>query len=251
MSYEQILVDNRDRVSTLTFNRPEAMNALTPTMLGELNEAIGAAAADADTGVVVLTGAGRAFSAGVDLKSLGKITPKAGGVGGVLDEPARNFIDALRAIPKVVIAKINGFCFTGALEIALCCDLIYVAEGAKLGDTHVKWGLRPTWGMSQRLPRAVGLMRARELSYTAKTFTGREAADWGLANAAVPADELDGLVKAVADQILENSLDAVAAYKDLIGAGMDTTLAEGLELERRRSYAITDTADRLAEFVKK
>jgi enoyl-CoA hydratase/carnithine racemase len=251
MNYEAIRVSTCDGITTLAFNRPDKMNAITPKMLDEFNYAIGWCERDAATKVVILTGEGRAFSAGVDLQSLGERRPEAGAVGGALDEPARAFINALRAIPKVVIAKVNGFCFTGALEIALGCDLIYAAEEAKFGDTHVKWGLRPTWGMSQRLPRLIGYARARELSFTADTFTGKQAAAWGLANAAVPLAELDTYVDSIAKKIAANSLEAVAAVKDLYNAGMATTLEQGLEIERTRSYPISDTATRLAQFVKK
>ena len=151
-------------------------------------------AADDAVRVVVLTGEGRAFSSGVDLKALGGRSLEGGSVGDLLDLPARRAIELLTTMPKVVVAKVNGFCFTGALELALACDLVVTADEAKFGDTHAKFGLRPTWGMSQRLIRLVGVARARELSYTARTFTGVEAAEWGLAVRSVPRDELDAAV---------------------------------------------------------
>ena len=115
-----------------------------------------------------------------------------------------------------MIAKVHGFCFTGALEIALHCDFIYTTADTKFGDTHAKFGLRPTWGMSQTLAQAVGVRRAKELSFTARTFTGAEAAHWGLANEAV-ADQaaLDNTVAETAAAIAANSGAAVAASKDL------------------------------------
>ena len=162
-----INVTNSNAITTITLDRQEALNALTPALLNDLADALGAAAADPDVRVVVLTGEGRAFSAGVDLKALAEEPPEDGDVSGALNTPARRACDALSHMPKVTIACVNGFCFTGALELALACDLMVVAEEAKLGDTHAKWGLRPTWGMSARLMRAVGPVRARELSYTA------------------------------------------------------------------------------------
>lgn len=129
-----------------------------------------------DTG---LTGAGRAFSAGVDLKALGQRSLHNGKVGDVLDLPARSVIQRLTTIPKVVVARVNGHCFTGALELVLACDLAIAADEASFGDTHAMFGLRPTWGISQRLVAAVGITKARELSYTARPVTGREAAAWG------------------------------------------------------------------------
>ena len=250
MSYEQIVYKAGDGIAAITFNRPEKMNAITPQMLAELNDAMVVAAKDSTVGVIVLTGAGRAFSAGVDLVALGDRKLDRGGVGDVLDTPARNFIQQIETIPKVVIAKINGFCFTGALEIALACDLIYVAEDAKLGDTHAKWGLRPTWGMSQRLPRRVGALKAKELSFTADTFTGRAAEAMGMVNRAVAAERLDITVDSVAKRILANSREAIAAYKELYNTGMATTLTQGLDIERSRVFTITDTESRLAEFRK-
>ena len=177
-----VLRSNDGAVATLTLSRPEALNALTPAMLDELDIELRHVGRDPQVRVVVLTGAGRAFSAGVDLKALGGRSLAGGSVGDVLDVPARRSIEVLTTMPKVVVAKLNGFCFTGALELALACDLVVAADEARFRDTHAKFGLRPTWGMSQRLIRLVGVARARELSYTARTFTGVEAAEWGLAD---------------------------------------------------------------------
>jgi enoyl-CoA hydratase/carnithine racemase len=250
-NYEQIIVDTADGVTTITLNRPDKMNAITPTMLDELNKALDTVAADSDVGVVILTGAGRAFSAGVDLVALGELKLEAGSIGSGMDAKARNAIKTIESMSKPVIAKVNGFCFTGALEIALSCDLLYAAQEAKFGDTHAKWGLRPTWGMSQRLPRAVGFRKARELSFTARTFTGTEAADMGMANEAVPAAELDLVVAKVAATIVPNSREAIAAYKDLYRAAANNSLIDGINYEQSTKYEINDTNNRLAEFTKK
>jgi enoyl-CoA hydratase len=161
MTYEQIRLEIASPTATITLNRPEAMNAITVVMLGELADALATIAADPSIRAVIITGEGRAFSAGVDLKALGTRSLEGGAVGDYLDVPARAVIDAIASLEAIVIAKINGFCFTGALELALACDLIIAANEAKFGDTHGKWGLRPSWGMSQRLPRLVGPQRAR------------------------------------------------------------------------------------------
>jgi enoyl-CoA hydratase len=237
-----------DGVATITFDRPDALNALTPEMLVRLGALLEQAAADDTAGVVVLTGAGRAFSAGVDLKALAGREIVDGSVGDVLDVPARRAITLLTTMPKVVVAKVNGFCFTGALELALACDVIVVADAAKLGDTHAKFGLRPTWGMSQRLIRLVGAARARELSYTARTFTGAEAAQWGLAAHAVPLEQLDTAVADLCTALLANSPGSLAAYKDLYRAALDHGLATGLAYEAATHYPIPDTAARVADF---
>jgi enoyl-CoA hydratase len=245
---KQVVVHTQQGVATVVLSRPEVLNAITWTMLEELIVALDTVAEDESVQVVVLTGAGRAFSAGVDLKALGGRTLEGGSVGDYLDGPARQVINRLTTIPKIIIARVNGFCFTGALELVLACDLVVVAEEARLGDTHAKWGLRPTWGMSQRLPRMVGIARARELSYTARTFTGCEAAQWGLATRAVPLDQLDTAVGELARGLLANSTGSLAAYKDLYRSGLDLGQAEGLEYEASARFVINDTTERLASF---
>jgi len=171
-------------------------------------------------------------------------------VGGSLDEPARKVIGAIIKLPKPVIARINGHCYTGALEIALACDLIVCAEEAKLGDTHTKWGLRPSWGMSARLPSAVGRRRAKELSFTARAITGTEAAAWGLANRVAPLAELDAAIKDYTDAILANSREAIAAYKALYNKGSNREEKKSLQYEEETHFTISDTNQRLAQFQK-
>jgi enoyl-CoA hydratase/carnithine racemase len=242
-----VLVARSGAALTITLNRPEALNAITDEMLGALGDALERAATD-DASVIVLTGAGRAFSAGVDLKALGQRRLDGGKVGDLLDVPARRVTALLTTIPKVVIAKVNGFCFTGALELVLACDLAVAADGAKFGDTHAKFGLRPTWGMSPRLVAAVGVNRARMLSYTARTFTGAEAAEWGLVAQAVPAGELDATVDALVESVAANSPGSLAAYKDLYRESLERGLTDGLTYESVTEYPIADTEERIASF---
>lgn len=246
-----ILSSLQNGLLTIRFNRPDALNAFVPEMLHDLRNLLHTANKDNATKVVVLEGAGRAFSAGVDLKVLQGATPVAGKIGTVFDGPAYEAAEALRGCTKPVLAKVHGFCFTGALELALHCDMIYTTQDTKFGDTHAKFGIRPTWGMSQTLPRAVGLRRARELSFTARTFSGAEAAHWGLANDAV-ADKpaLDVLVAKRAQQIIANSAESIRAYKDLFSlAAQNTPLEDALREELAREYPnITDTAERLEGF---
>jgi enoyl-CoA hydratase len=243
--FESIRVDRQPPVVTITLDRPQALNAITPQMLAELAAAL--ERADREP-VVVLTGAGRAFSAGVDLKALGDRRLDGGKAGDLLDRPARRVIDLIRGLSAVVIAKVNGHCFTGALELALACDIVLAADEAVLGDTHAKWGLRPTWGMSQRLPWLAGAARARYLSYTAATFTGRQAADWGLIALACPRADLDGVAADVAAAVAANSRGSLAAYKDLYRAAEQLTLPAGLAYEAATDYPIDDTEARIARF---
>lgn len=240
-----------DGVRTIAFNRPEALNAFTPALLKELTEAIGSAGRDRSVGAVILCGEGRAFSAGVDLKLLQGAAPEAGRIGDIFDGEAYRAAAAIRHCLVPVIAKVHGFCFTGALELALHCDFLFTTVDAKFGDTHAKWGLRPTWGMSQNLARAIGVRRARELSFTARTFTGADAARWGLANEAL-ADgaALDAHVALRAREIASASRGAVSAYKKLYALHeenrpLEDALATEVELDFPE---IDDTAARLGKF---
>jgi enoyl-CoA hydratase/carnithine racemase len=235
----------------LAFNRPEALNAFTPDLLEELAAAIDAAGRDAELGAVILCGEGRAFSAGVDLKLLKGRSPAAGRIGNSFDGQAFRAASAIRRCRLPIIANVHGFCFTGALELALHCDFIFTTLDTKFSDTHAKWGLRPTWGMSQNLARAVGVRRARELSFTARTFTGADAARWGLANEALAdRNALDARVNACAAEIAAASPGAVSAYKKLYALHeelrpLEEALATEVELEFPE---IEDTADRLKGF---
>jgi enoyl-CoA hydratase/carnithine racemase len=248
-TYEAIRVEVDAPVATVVLSRPAALNAITPLMLDELHTAFTALGSDPDVTVVVLTGEGRAFSAGVDLKAIGEMPAEGGGqVGGSLNDRARRLISLLATLDAIVIAKVNGHCFTGALELALACDLVVTADEATFGDTHAKWGLRPTWGMSQRLPRAVGPARARELSYTARTFSGVEAAAWGLAVRSCPRAALDDQTADLAATIAANSRGSLLAYKDLYRVADEVVLAEGLAYEEANEYVIEDTASRVGGF---
>jgi enoyl-CoA hydratase/carnithine racemase len=248
MSFEQIKYEVVDGAATITLNRPESLNALTVKMMGEWHEAVKMANADPNVRCMVFTGEGRAFCAGLDLKEMQERKVDAGYVGDVVDHPALLIIDEIQKSPKPAIGKINGFCFTGALELALAFDFIVVAEEAKMGDTHAKWGLRPTWGMSARLADAVGVRKARELSFTARTFTGKQAAEWGLANQAVPLADLDAAVKEITDGIASCSEGAVAAFKDLYNHWLTGSVDDGLKYELDTEYEISDTAERLGDF---
>lgn len=250
-STDMLLSGLAERVLTLTLNRPKALNALRPEMFDAMKALVEQAGNDDGVAVIVIEGAGRAFSAGVDLKVLQGFDPKAGKIGDVFDVPAAQAYDALRNSPKPVIAKVHGACFTGALEMALHCDFIFTTVDSKFGDTHAKFGLRPTWGMSQTLSQAIGVRRAKEMSFSARTVRGGEAAELGIANSVVAdKDALDELVSKRCAQIAGNSTAAVAAFKDLYnlaqeGLGMEAALVAELD---REYDGIKDTNERLAGF---
>lgn len=237
-------------ISWVTLNRPEAMNALTLDMLRELREAMILAEKDKEVRVIVVTGAGKAYCAGLDLKVLGARSLEGGAVGPVVDVPAKALIDTVKNLSKPVIAMVNGACITGGLELSINFDLIVAAENARFGDTHARWGLRPSWGLSQTFPRRIGLMKAKELSFTSRFFTAREAEQLGLVNRVVPAEKLRQEVKALAESIMKNSAEAIAAIKTLYNKGMVLTEADGWKLEEETHFEIHDTNERLQGFQK-
>jgi enoyl-CoA hydratase/carnithine racemase len=253
MTYAHIKVERQAAIATITLNRPDAMNALTPEMLGEIDGVLREIASDPAVNVVVLTGAGRAFCAGVDLKALQArgVDLSRGNVGDDLNNAARAVLEKIEAMPQATIAKVNGFCFTGGLELMLAFDIAIVAEEAKLGDTHAILGFRPSWGLTQRLPRRVGSMRAKELSFTARTISGVEATQIGLALEAVPGAELDARVDELARAMARNSPGSIAAYKDLYSQAENAGLNDGLDYERTTAYEIADAGRRMADFVAK
>lgn len=244
---ELVLREDRDGRAVLTLNRPEALNALSPELFVELRAHVDAIADQTDAiGVVVLRGAGRGFSAGNDLKAI------AAGRTAPTPHFQAETIDALEALPQPVIGAVHGPCFTGALELALGCDLLVAARSARFCDTHGRFSLSPTWGMSQRLPRRVGHQRARELMFTAREVFGSEAAEIGLVLECVPDDQLDARVDALADAMLANAWFTLRADKFLLNGGLAHGAPDGLRWEREHSPGRgPDMEARIAAFTKR
>lgn len=241
---ELVLRADTGSVAYLTLNRPEQLNALSPSLFVELRKHIEDIASTPDSiGCVILRGAGRSFSAGNDIKAIqsGDRAPSA--------HFQAETIDALQSLPQPVIAAVKGHCYTGALELALGCDFIVAGESARFADTHGKWSMTPTWGMSQRLPRRIGAARAKQMMFTGTPLSGAEAVSLGLANVCVPDDELDATVAAMAATIVANSWHTLRADKSLVNEGQAYALREGLAYERRTSPgAGPDMAERLKSF---
>jgi enoyl-CoA hydratase len=171
-----VLRNDADGICTLTLNRPDKLNAVTPALFTELRAHLDAIAADGDAlGVIVLRGAGRSFCAGHDLAEVGAMDLAW------LRHESRT-LEMFAQLPQIVIAAVHGHCLTGGLELALAADWIVAAESARFADTHGKFGLVPMWGMSQRLPRRVGTARALDLMTTCRRIDGQEAERIGLAN---------------------------------------------------------------------
>ena len=243
---ELVLRSDKDGVATLTLNRPDALNALSPNLFVELRGHVESIAGDPENvGCVVLRGAGRSFCAGNDLKAIqnGEEAPSP-----TFQSDTINMIENL---PQPVIAEIRGHCYTGGLELALSCDLLVASETAKFADTHGKWGMTPRWGMSQRLPRRIGPLKAKEMSFTARTYSGAEAAAMGLANHCVADDQLEDVVGAMAADIVANSWHSARGNKMLYNKGQDYTFHDGLAFEMAESPGRgPDIDERLKTFSK-
>ena len=239
-----VLRTDADGIATLTLNRPETLNALSPALFVELRGHIDAIAGSiGDVGCVVLRGAGKSFSAGNDIKAI-----QAGD-----RAPSAHFqaetLDAIEALPQPVIASVQGHCYTGALELVLACDLLVAGESARFADTHGRWSMTPTWGMSQRLWRRIGPLKAKQMMFTGTPVSGPEAVALGLANACVADAELEAATLAMAKAIVANSWHTLRADKRLVNEGQQYTLADGLAFERRTSPgAGPDMAERLKSF---
>ncbi len=214
-----LLIDTADRVRVLTLNRPRARNALSAQLRGLLVAALSAADSDPEVDVVILTGADPAFCAGVDLKELGS------------SEQLPDLSSPWPDMATPVIGAINGVAVTGGLELALWCDILIASERAKFADTHARVGLLPSWGMSVRLPQAVGWGMARRMSITGDYLSAAEALRVGLVTEVVAHDAVLEAAKAVAASIVANNHEAVqallASYHRIDHAQTD----EGLAIE--------------------
>ncbi|WP_064197069.1 MULTISPECIES: enoyl-CoA hydratase/isomerase family protein [Emticicia] len=250
MNYENIIIEKQEAITWIYLNRPASLNALTPQLIQELKVAIQAVAEDKNCRVLIVKGSGRAFSAGVDLKAMNESL--VGGQFTAVDilNTGNEIAHLLQSMSQPTIALVHGHCYTGATELMMFFDLIIAAEDAKIGDTHAKWGILPKWGMSQRLPRLVGTLKAKEMSFTCKAITGKEAEQLGLVNKAVPTEELDQAGIKLAQEIIQNSAQTIAALKHLYNEGMSTTLVDGLKIESEFMTEITDRTDFLRGFEK-
>jgi enoyl-CoA hydratase len=226
MSTDQVILMERDGLATLQLNKPDKLNTLDTTVFEELLRHIERLEQSTETiGCVILRGSGRSFSAGHDLAVLS--------TGETLTETAlqAKVIERLANLPQPVISAVHGYCYTGGLELALAADIILCSANARFADTHAKWALVPLWGLSQRLPRLVGVAKAREMMFTCRTYTGAEAQQMGLVNACYADDVFDTEVEAFARSMLANSWFSLRANKRLLLETDGMTLEQGLAHE--------------------
>ena len=246
MTEPLVKIERDGAIATVTLNRPEALNALSRALRNDIYRTFDRLADDASVEVAILTGAGRAFTAGLDLKELGGETGTGDGLDAVT---STDISEAVARFDRPLIGAINGFAITGGFELALMCDFMIASTHARFADTHGRVGVVPGWGLSQRLPRIIGIQRAKELSLTGNFLDAQTAYTWGLVNRVVAPDELLPTCKALARDILSTEPKTRREIKRLIDAGWSTTFGEGmrLELEASRAHSRTEvTPERVA-----
>ena len=247
--YETILVEQRGGVTLITLNRPKALNALNSQVLADLLAALAAFDADPAQGCAVLTGSEKAFAAGADIKEMS--------AQGFAEMYGGNFFggyERLTQTRKPIIAAVAGYALGGGCELAMMCDFILAADTAKFGQPEIKLAVTPGMGGSQRLARAVGKAKAMEMCLTGRMIDAAEAERAGLVSRIVPAAELVEEAVKTAQTIADMAPLAVLANKEMVNAAFETTLAQGVQFERRLFHGLFGTADQkegMAAFVEK
>lgn len=235
MNSSVLLVEKQDAVATVTLNRPDAMNAFSAELRLALGQAFRELRADPEVRVAIVTGAGRAFCAGMDLKELSSGGEDASGFD--MSVVGQDMAEAIAAFEGPVIAAVNGHAVTAGFELALACDLIIASTEAKFADTHARVGILPGWGLGVRLPRLIGINRAKELSFTGNTLSAAQACEWGLVNRVVAPEELLPTCRALAAQMASCVPQVLREYKQLIDAAYGMHLPEALRHEKAAGIA--------------
>ena len=250
MSYENILVEKRDAVGLITLNRPQALNALCAALIDELAAALDDLEADEAIAAIVVTGSEKAFAAGADIKEMLDKT--------YMDAYKGDFItkgwERLAKTRKPTIAAVAGYALGGGCEVAMMCDMIIAADGAKFGQPEITIGTIPGSGGTQRLTRFVGKAKAMDLCLTGRMMDAEEAERAGLVARVVPAEKLLEEALAVAERIASLSRPAVMMAKEAVNRAYETTLAEGILFERRlfhSTFATEDQKEGMAAFAEK
>ncbi len=224
-----VLLEKHDGYALITLNRPDSMNALSRELRAELVAAFANCEADTDIRAAILTGEGKAFCAGFDLKELASTDASAA-------EEADNAIArAMEAFSGPIIGAINGHAVTGGFELALACDILIASENARFADTHARVGILPGWGLSQKLPRLIGLSRAREMAFTGAPVFAQQAYEWGLVNHVVAAEALLPKAREIAENICACVPEVLTQYRSMIDEGYSMPLKDALVWEEAKA----------------
>lgn len=238
MSYTSILTETRGRVGLVTLNRPEAMNALNPTILRELMEALEAFDADDAIGAMVVAGNEKVFAAGADIKEMAEASEEQ-----MRQSPFIGSFDRIRKIKKPIIAAVSGWALGGGCELAMSCDMIVASERAKFGQPEITIGVIPGAGGTQRLTLAVGKAVAMEMVLNNRTLSAQEALGFGLVNHVVPVESFLDEAVSLAEEIANRAPVAVCAGKEAVNAVFEGSLTEGLSTEKELFYSLFSTED--------
>src|SRR5215216_2572323 len=245
MSYETIQLEMRDAVCVLTLNRPDRLNSLNVQVAIDFKAAVAEAIARGAR-AIVLTGSGRAFCAGGDLREMQEIAQKDGRREAFFEEPLKLLNEAIlliRQTPVPFIAAVNGVASGGGCNLALACDLVIAAESAKFNQAFIKIGLTPDCGGTFMLPRLVGWKRATELLFTGDLISAQTATKMGMINSIVPDEELMNYVMAMADKLAQAPTAAIGEIKRLLDASATNDLQSHLDLERETQIESGKTKD--------
>ena len=238
MAYETIIVETRGRAGLVQLNRPEALNALSSVLIGELNAALDDFEDNDKIGAIVITGSEKAFAAGADIKEMADLDYITAYKDDFLADWAR--VGERR---KPLIAAVAGYALGGGCELAMMCDFILAADTAKFGQPEINLGVMPGAGGTQRLTRFVGKSKSMEMNLTGRFMDAEEAERSGLVSRIIPADELIDEAVATASKIAEKGAIAAMATKESVNRAYETTLSEGVRFERRLFHALFSTAD--------
>lgn len=249
-TFETLILERRGSVGLVTLNRPEALNSLSTRLMDELTSVLDELEADDAIGAIVLTGTGKAFAAGADIKEMANKTyPEAFAE----DFITRNWERTTRC-RKPVIAAVNGLALGGGCELAMMCDFILAADTARFGQPEILVGVMPGAGGTQRLARFIGKSKTMEMCLTGRMIGADEAERCGLVSRVVPADELLDEALRVGEQIAELSRPMVMMTKEAVNRAYDTPLTEGIKVERRLAqsvFAFEDQKEGAAAFTEK
>ena len=250
MSFETIIVDRPAvGVGRVRLNRPRALNALNSALMDEVMAAMAAFDADSEIGAMILTGDDKAFAAGADIKEMDGKTQ--------IDMlMSRSLVDRfdIESINKPIIAAVSGYALGGGCEVAMSCDMIVASETAVFGQPEINLGIIPGAGGTQRLTRAVGKALAMEIMLTDRKLSAQEALDYGLVNRVAPLDEYMDLAIAIGQKVARRSQVAIRLTKEVINKAYETSLSEGLALERRNfliAFGSEDKAEGMRAFIEK
>ena len=251
-TFTNISVERVAQTEWITLQRTRQMNALSMALLDEMETAVTAAMADDDVRVIAITGSGRAFCAGADLKEVAGFTPEPG-ERDLLDRVEGTF-GAMRDGPKPVIAVVNGLTLAGGLEMVMACDLVFAAQSAQMGDAHSNFGVFPGAGGAAILPNRIGLNRAKYLLFSGENATAQEMMEYGLVNRVLPDAELRQAVQDYADKLSDKSPAVLRRMKDVANRSMDVDLKSALAdemLNLRAHLRSWDIKEGLSAFVEK